>query len=98
MDARIRPGGPGQGYLRTKEDGQRLLYLFLYRTGIFLDLETAVIGAFIGNLKEISGHGDKCLDDRYWPIAPVRVLNLPRYTGSVNRSDNSLKWSSEMKG
>lgn len=56
MDARIRAGRTGEFKLPAKKYLQGLFHFFLDGAGIVLDLESAIVGPFIGYFQKISGH------------------------------------------
>ena len=64
MNARVGTGGTRQFELPAEKDRQGLLHLFLDGAGIVLDLESAVVGPFIGYFQKISGHLCWVCDER----------------------------------
>lgn len=56
MNTPIRTGRTRQSKRLSEIDGQRPFHFLLYGVGIVLDLESTVIGAFIGDFQEVSGH------------------------------------------
>ena len=59
VDAAVGAGGAGEGKRLAEEDLQCFSDLLLDRGGVLLDLESAVLGAFVGDFQEISGHAAK---------------------------------------
>jgi len=59
VDAAVGTGGPGKLDRGTIEDAKGLFHLVLDGGGVVLDLESAVVVAFVGEFEEIPGHGAK---------------------------------------
>jgi len=59
MDTAIGAGGAGEFEAGAKEDAEGFFDFLLDRCGVLLDLESAVVGAFVGEFEEVPGHGGK---------------------------------------
>ena len=59
MDPAICTGGPCEVEPGAEEDAEGLFNFLLDGVGVLLDLESAIMGAFVGDFEKIPGHGRK---------------------------------------
>jgi hypothetical protein len=59
VNAPIGPGRTRERQPLTEKDLQGFFDLLLDAGGVILDLESAIVGAFVGDFQEVSGHESK---------------------------------------